>query len=166
MDSGVAQLAYLLDESFDRNDEHSLLANLRTVSSAAWAAVPPEGGRSIRDIADHAGVAIRLYADHLFGAATLDYLSVHKTSPGRADPATIPALVDWIREGHRVLRTGLASLRDADLSRPARSHWGEPAETRWLVGVIIQHNTYHAGEINHLRSMLQGDDRWPWQSGR
>ncbi len=25
---------------------------------------------------------------------------------------------------------------------------------------MITHDAYHAGEINHLRSQLGGDDRW------
>jgi hypothetical protein len=28
---------------------------------------------------------------------------------------------------------------------------------------MLQHDLYHAGEINHLRSQLMGDDRWHWQ---
>jgi hypothetical protein len=26
--------------------------------------------------------------------------------------------------------------------------------------VMIEHDIYHAGEINHLRSLHHGDDRW------
>ena len=36
-------------------------------------------------------------------------------------------------------------------------------ETRWLLSTLLQHDTYHAGEINHLRSLLSGEDRWMWQ---
>jgi hypothetical protein len=25
---------------------------------------------------------------------------------------------------------------------------------------MMQHDLYHAGEINHIRSLLSGDDRW------
>jgi hypothetical protein len=28
---------------------------------------------------------------------------------------------------------------------------------------MITHDAYHAGEINHLRSLLGGDDRWRFQ---
>jgi hypothetical protein len=27
---------------------------------------------------------------------------------------------------------------------------------------MIAHDFYHAGEINHLRALLQGSDRWPY----
>ena len=33
-------------------------------------------------------------------------------------------------------------------------------EPRWLVRVMIEHDLYHGGEINHIRSVLQGADRW------
>jgi hypothetical protein len=27
---------------------------------------------------------------------------------------------------------------------------------------MIAHDLYHAGEINHLRALLQSTDRWPY----
>lgn len=43
------------------------------------------------------------------------------------------------------------------------TNWGEMRPTRWILAAIIGHDFYHAGEINHLRSMLGTDDRWRWQ---
>lgn len=54
----------------------------------------------------------------------------------------------------------MAALDDGELLRPRRTNWGELKETRWIIGVMIAHDLYHAGEINHLRSLRQGDDRW------
>jgi hypothetical protein len=31
-----------------------------------------------------------------------------------------------------------------------------------IIRIMIAHDLYHAGEINHLRSLLQGTDRWPY----
>ena len=160
-DPAIAQLLFLLDESFDANPAHSLLANLSNVDGRTWSVVPPGGGRTIRDIIGHAGIAIRLYGNHLFGDASLDYAAVHRTSPGRANPATMPAVRDWLIAGHRDFRAGVAALGDDDLTRISRAHWGREAETRWLIAAVIEHNLYHAGEINHLRALLAGDDRWP-----
>lgn len=28
---------------------------------------------------------------------------------------------------------------------------------------MIQHDLYHVGEINHLRSLRQGTDRWAYE---
>jgi hypothetical protein len=40
------------------------------------------------------------------------------------------------------------------------TNWGEERPTRWILAMLITHDAYHAGEINHLRSLLSGDDRW------
>jgi len=36
--------------------------------------------------------------------------------------------------------------------------WDELKETRWIINMIIQHDLYHAGEINHLRVLHQQND--------
>lgn len=162
-DPAVGTLLYLLDESFEQNDEHSLLGNLRNVTDGSWSKLPPQGSRSIRQIADHAGVAIYPYGDHLFGNATLTYLEVLKLSPATDDESSIPAVAEWLRTGHAIFRDGLAGMTEADLLAQRRSHWGQMAEARWLIGIVIQHNVYHAGEINHARALLQQDDGWPRQ---
>lgn len=45
------------------------------------------------------------------------------------------------------------------------TNWGEEKETRWIVMVMIQRDHYHAGEINHLRSLRQHSDRWEYDQG-
>lgn len=32
-----------------------------------------------------------------------------------------------------------------------------------IIQIMIGHDYYHAGEINHLRSLLQGNDRWEYE---
>ena len=32
-----------------------------------------------------------------------------------------------------------------------------------LITTVIGHDMYHAGEVNHLRSVLEGDDRWAFE---
>jgi hypothetical protein len=46
------------------------------------------------------------------------------------------------------------------VDHPRMTNWGEPNPTRWIVMVMIQHDLYHASEINHLGSLYRGDDRW------
>jgi hypothetical protein len=162
----VDMLVYLLDEAFEGNEEHSLLGNLANVTPEDWLARAVEGGRTIREIADHAGVAKYLYADHLFGQAKLSYADALRTSPSMADSGDIDGVKRWLRDGHAKLRAGVAGLTDAALLAPGRTHWGEAAETRWVISVVLEHDLYHAGEINHFRAQRQGDDRWPWQTAR
>lgn len=40
-------------------------------------------------------------------------------------------------------------------------NWGGELPTRRIIEIMIAHDFYHAGEINHLRALLQDDDRWP-----
>ncbi len=69
--------------------------------------------------------------------------------------------IEWLREGHRRLREHIASLEDEELAKPRRLHWGEMRETRGIIRTLVNHDLYHAGEINHLRALLRDDDRWP-----
>jgi hypothetical protein len=69
----------------------------------------------------------------------------------------------WLREGQRLLRGNVEVLgSDEDLLTLRRSNWGQEYETRWLISVMIQHDLYHAGEINHIRALIQDNDRWAW----
>lgn len=159
--SGVEQLLYLLDRAFEGDEEHALLANLRSVSADDWHRLTGAMRRSIRQIAYHAGVAGYLYADHLFGAATATYEGVLTAAPATRDATERDIVIAWMRDGHGMMRAGVAALSDADLLAPSRSHWGEMMERRRLIATVIHHDVYHAGEINHARALLQSDDGWP-----
>ena len=56
--------------------------------------------------------------------------------------------------------TGMSTLTDADLTTPTTKHWGEVAPTSDVIAVMIMHDTYHAGEINHLRALRHANDTW------
>ena len=99
-----------------------------------------------------------MYENHAFGDATLDWAD--PVVAGDAAAADVAAAVAWLREGHARLRRSIADLTDADLGRPRMTNWGEPKETRLIVAIMIQHDLYHAGEINHVRTLYEGEDRW------
>lgn len=159
----VNQLLSLLDEAFDGEGWHSLLANLRSVAPEDWRWTPPDGHRSIRDIVAHVGACKFMYENHAFGDATLRWDS--PLVAGGDKLASIPSATDWLREGQRRLRRSVATLDDGELPRPRRTNWGDRKETRWIIAVMIQHDTYHAGEINHLRALHQRTDRWAYEQG-
>jgi hypothetical protein len=69
-----------------------------------------------------------------------------------------------MRQGQERLRHSIARLDDAELLRPRKTNWGEQKETRWIIAVMIEHDLYHAGEINHLRSLRQHTDRWQYEA--
>ncbi|MCC6238297.1 MAG: hypothetical protein IT299_12110, partial [Dehalococcoidia bacterium] len=40
--------------------------------------------------------------------------------------------------------------------------WRGRLELRDIVRIVIEHDLHHAGEVNHLRALLDGSDPWPW----
>ena len=102
-----------------------------------------------------------MYENHAFDDAQLTWDD--PLVDGRGVLSTIEEAVAWLREGQQRLRQRIAALDDAELLRPRLTNWGELKETRWIIAVMIQHDLYHAGEINHLRSLRQQHDRWQFQ---
>jgi len=156
--TAVEQLLFLLDAAFEGEDWHSLLTNLRGLSPDEWSWLPPRGSRSVRDIVQHVGNCKIMYEHYAFGDGTLDWDDL-EVAGGEALAAPDSAIT-WLRDAHLRLRRSIAGLRDADLAQPRLTNWGELRETRWIVAIMIQHDLYHAGEINHQRSLFRGDDRW------
>ena len=73
-------------------------------------------------------------------------------------------VLPWLETTHDALMGHVRALADdAELDRPRLANWGELRPTRWLLATLITHDAYHAGEINHLRSLMGGDDRWRFQ---
>jgi uncharacterized damage-inducible protein DinB len=156
----IEQYLHLLDDAFAGPDWHSLLSNLNTVAPADWEWIPPGGARSIRAIVRHLGRVKVMAYDQAFGGATLTWDDPHVG--GDETTVDLPTAIAWLRIAHERLRGAVAALPDdAELLRPRRANWGELKETQWIIVVsMIQHDLYHAGEINHLRGLHQGNDQW------
>ncbi len=156
----VSQLIHLLDESFQGEDWHSLLGNLKPLTTEDWIWVPPGGDRSIRDIVQHVGGCKFMYHNHAFGDARLTWED--PLVDGGDALSDISSAIGWLREGHAQLQQSIAALDDAELLHPRMTNWGEMKETRWIITAMMQHDLYHAGEINHIRSIRQQKDRWAY----
>jgi uncharacterized damage-inducible protein DinB len=165
----VEQLLHLMDRAFTGVGEspadigHSLLANLRSVGEHEWRWQPPGGRRSVFDIVRHVGECYYVYDNHAFGDSSMRW-DRPGTVPTVDHEAARGAVIDWLQEGHRRLRDHVAALTDEDLAQPSRVNWGEIKDLRWIIAVMIEHDLYHAGEINHIRALRQGNDRWAWES--
>jgi DinB superfamily len=152
----VDHLLYLLDRGFECEDWHSLLGNLHDVTSEEWRWEPPGGRRTIRNIVQHVGSCKFMYENHGFGDATFEWDDPLVAGVDAVDEPT--SAIAWLREGQARLRRSVAGLDDAELGRSRRTNWGELKETRWIIAVMIEHDLYHAGEINHVRALHRGDD--------
>ncbi len=153
--TSIEQLLYQMDEAFRDNPWGSLLNNLKNVKEDDWEWLPPDGKRSILHIVQHVGYAKLNYENNAFGDRSMNW----------NNPADIPqgsnpsVMIEWLKEGHERLRASLAALQDDEELRKNRmAPWGTEANTRWIVNNMIQHDIYHAGEINHIRALRQGDD--------
>jgi uncharacterized damage-inducible protein DinB len=94
-----------------------------------------------------------------FGSRSL-FWDQPAVQPWPEDQAPMAETLTWLREAQARLRRHVAELDDAELDRPRVTNWGEERPSRWILAMLITHDAYHAGEINHLRSLLSGDDRW------
>ncbi len=167
--SGIEVMLYLLDEAFrgvgieQSNESQALLPNLRTVPDGAWHALPDGASRSIEAIVIHVGACKIMYDDYAFGEGMLTF-GTPEVEPWRDGESEMAEVLPWLESAHGRLVDhvgGLADDRELDAPRP--TNWGELRPTRWIVAAMITHDAYHAGEINHLRSLLGTDDRWRFQ---
>jgi hypothetical protein len=168
--SAVNELVYLLDDAFEgkgieeSNESQALITNLATVPDDDWRRVPVGGTRSIESIALHVGSVKVMYDDHAFGPGTLRWdRPTAELQPFAEGEAPMTETIEWLTTVHRRLVDHVRVLRDEELDVQRMANWGEQKETRWLIAALIEHDAYHAGELNHIRSLFAGDDRWRWQ---
>lgn len=167
-DSAIEAILDLLDEAFDgrgleeSNESQALLTNLATVSETEWRATVPGATRTIESMVLHVAACKVMYADYAFGPGTKQW-GEPDVEPWPIGEAPMTDAITWLRETHRSFRAHVSALTDDDLDQLRACNWGEMRPTRWIVAAIIGHDFYHAGEINHLRSLLGTDDRWRWQ---
>jgi uncharacterized damage-inducible protein DinB len=162
--TAIDTLAWLIEDAFQGDPSHSLLANLGDLRDDEWTALPPGAGRSIADILEHVGWAKWMYENYAFGSASMrgDQPPLIPFDGARSRPRD--ELQTWLTEGHQ---RWLASVRalpdDAELEKDRLTNWGERLPTRVIIRIMIAHDLYHAGEINHLRALLNRTDRWPYE---
>lgn len=162
---GIDELLRLMDEAFrgagieESNESQALLTNLASVTDEQWRAKLPNVERTIEDITGHVGACKIMYDDYAFGPGTLQF-GTPEVEPF-AEGGSRAEMTAWLEDAHARLADHVAGLaNDEELDRPRLTNWGEQRPTRWIVAAMITHDAYHAGEINHLRSLLDGDDRW------
>ena len=164
--TAIAALLDLMDEAYrgagieDSDESQALIPNLASVPDSIWQAVPEGGARSIAAIANHVAACKVMYDDYAFGGGTLRF-GTPEVEPWPEDAIDRIAFMTWLEAAHERLAGHVRALSDdGELDRPRLTNWGQRRPTRWILAAMITHDAYHAGEINHLRSLLGGDDRW------
>jgi uncharacterized damage-inducible protein DinB len=162
--TAIDTLAWLIEDAFDRDPTQSLMANLRDLRLEDWTALPQGAQRSIADILEHVGWSKWMYTDYAFGPATMRGDTPPLIPDGGVRSRPREELLAWISEGHRRWLSAVRALPDdSELDRERLANWGDRLPTRVLIRIMIAHDFYHAGEINHLRALLQGTDRWEYE---
>ena len=162
--TAVDELVYLLGEAFsgrgieETHESQSLLSNLMSVEESMWRTAPPGGVRTIESVALHVGSCKVMYDEYAFGPGRLDWQDA-EVQPWTGE-APMAGTIAWLEEAHERFLRHVRALHDPDLDVRRRTNWGESRETRWLISTIIQHDTYHAGEVNHIRALLSSNDAW------
>jgi hypothetical protein len=162
--AAVEQLLYLMDQAFEEDGEHSLVRNLTSVSEDGWLWVPPAGSRNVRQIVGHVAACKFMYDNFGFGDGAMAWDSPAGTDGTTMEElqsaARIPdepardAVLNWLREGHRRIRDHVAELNDEELLRQRRRPEGGTKATRWIIGVMIEHDlTTPARSITCVRSI-------------
>ncbi len=122
----------------------SNLADL-TEAEADW--LPMPSLRSIRDLLAHLGTGKVVTANRCFGDGTLGFSAV-------AVPEAWRDLDRWLRHAHEGLREPLGFLRDEQLGE-RRSMFGREMTLERILEASIEHDFYHAGEINRTRELYR-----------
>jgi uncharacterized damage-inducible protein DinB len=105
-----------------------------------------------------------MYQDYAFGSASMRGDQPPLVPFGGARSRPHDELLAWLTEGHQRWLTSVRALPDdAELDKDRLTNWGERLPTRDIIRIMIAHDFYHAGEINHIRALLQGTDRWPYE---
>ena len=176
----VDALLSIMDQAYDQNREHSLMVNLSAALDEAWLWLPPGSERSIRHMVGHIAACKFRHDNQAFGDRTVSWSSPaiprRLAAAGQAlppftqdemqsgplwlpdEPARV-AVMDWLAQGHRLLRAHPAALDDEGLKRPGYfMPSGQTRDIHWVIQVMVQHDLYHAGEINHINALFRGTD--------
>jgi len=162
--AAIEEYLYLMDCAFEGDPAmpgrswHAFLVNLASIPREDWEWAPPNGNRTVLQFVEEIGGTKYVYESQAFGDG-----SIHWNKPGSVPEfprdGSAEDLIAWARTGYRRWRASIAALADdSELSTKRLSPQGQMQETRWLIKTMLEHDIYHAGEINHLRALLQGND--------
>ncbi len=161
--TAIETLVWLIEDAFQGDPDQSLIGNLRDLREEDWTTLPPGANRSIAEILEHVGWSKWMYEDYAFGSAALrgDQPPLIPANGERSRPPQ--ELIQWLTEGHQHWLASVRALADdSELDRDRLTNWGDRLPTRVIIRIMIGHDFYHAGEINHVRALLQGTDGWPY----
>ena len=155
------EAAYAEPGDAETGESQSMLGNLATVREETWRRPPPGGARTIASIVLHVGGCLVMYDEYAFGPGRKRWEDPDLV-PWQPEDAPMTETIAWMTAAHRRFVDHVAALPEEELDALRAANWGERLPTRWLISTIATHAAYHAGEINHIRALLEDDDDWMW----
>ena len=158
-------LSRRLEAAYRTDPFHALRKNIASVRPDEWDLRPAQWSveefgndpeLSFCDLVAHVAGPKFMYADRAFGDATLEWSDIKPPS------REMESMLAWLDEGHEAFAAALAALTDdseLEIERPAP--WRLPMSRERLIGIAINHDLYHSGEINRQRAWLRGTSNWP-----
>jgi len=92
------------------------------------------------------------------GATAVVELVDPELTPWPEGRAPMAVTIEWLKGTHARFVEHVRALSDSSSAPPPC----QLKQTRWLISTILQPDTNHVGETNHIRSFLAEDDRWRW----
>ena len=89
-----------------------------------------------------------MYHEWAFGERRL-------TFPDLVPPLTAARALDRLGQGHALLRAALLARAAEQLDEPATTNWGEQWPTWRIFTTMVDHDTWHGGEIGCLRDLYR-----------
>lgn len=89
-----------------------------------------------------------MYHEYAFGPAQLEWDEL-------PIPHTAASALDWLKQGHDLLRRDLTGMTDTDLIAERLTNWGESWPSWRIFWAMIHHDAHHAGEIGVLRDLYR-----------
>jgi hypothetical protein len=112
MGIGIDTLAWLVEDAFDGDPDHSRLANLRDLQDDDWSALLPGAGRSIADILEYVGWCKWMYEDYAFGSASLRVNQPPLVPADGQRSRPYEELMEWLVAGHQLWLASVRALVD------------------------------------------------------
>jgi uncharacterized damage-inducible protein DinB len=141
-----------MDQAWSEDRWHALWSHLEGLSwrEATWP--PKEGRRTILRILAHLGLCKIMYWEYAFGPAKMTWPEAGELVPKEEDLGMWRA---WLGAAHEQLRSAVHELAGGELGELRLTNWGEELPARTIINLMIEHDLYHAGEINYIRGLYR-----------
>jgi hypothetical protein len=121
--AAIDTLVWLIEDAFEGDSTHSLLANLHGLKDNQRTSLPIGGGRSIADILEHVGWCKWMYENYAFGSATMRGDQPPLIPPEGTRSRPYGELLTWLIDGHkRWLASVRALSRDVEVEKDRDDH--------------------------------------------